>query len=152
MAELVTLPPAARFSLRGDPDELEAGCAAFGVARPDALRTATADGRAALWLGPDEILLIGPPGTPPPDAGWPVDVSGRNIALSLTGTDAAEQLAAGCPLDLERFGVGHCTRTLLGKADIVLWRTGADAWRVEVWRSFAAYVTLLLQQAARDWP
>jgi sarcosine oxidase subunit gamma len=60
-------------------------------------------------------------------------------------------LAAGCPLDLEAdaFPVHMCTRTMLAKAEIVLWRTGAEEFRLEVWRSFAAYVSQFLAEAAR---
>jgi len=46
--------------------------------------------------------------------------------------------------------VGMCTRTVLGKADIVLWRTGPDSFHVEVWRSFADYVARFLTEAARE--
>jgi heterotetrameric sarcosine oxidase gamma subunit len=42
------------------------------------------------------------------------------------------------------------TRTLLGKADIVLWRTAADVFRIEVWRSFAPYVWACLEEARRE--
>jgi len=37
-----------------------------------------------------------------------------------------------------------CTRTVLAKADIVLWRTGQTTFHLEAWRSFAAYVSGLL--------
>ena len=43
-----------------------------------------------------------------------------------------------------------CTRTLFAKADIVLWRTAADAFHVEMWRSFGDYVRALLAEVARD--
>lgn len=43
------------------------------------------------------------------------------------------------------------TRTIFEKAEVVLWR-GPDAFRVEVWRSFARYVLALLQAADRDVP
>jgi sarcosine oxidase, subunit gamma len=39
---------------------------------------------------------------------------------------------------------------VLGKADIVLWRTGTDTFHVEVWRSFADYVSRFLAEAARE--
>ena len=48
------------------------------------------------------------------------------------------------------FPVGMCTRTLFGKAEIVLWRMRADAWRIEVWRSFAPYVLGCLEEACLD--
>jgi sarcosine oxidase subunit gamma len=41
-----------------------------------------------------------------------------------------------------------CTRTVFAKADIVLWRTQENAFHVEVWRSFAGYVTGLLREIA----
>jgi sarcosine oxidase gamma subunit len=42
------------------------------------------------------------------------------------------------------------TRTLLLKAEIVLWRRGAERVRVETGRSFAPYVAAVLDASARD--
>jgi sarcosine oxidase subunit gamma len=39
---------------------------------------------------------------------------------------------------------------VFGKAGIILWRTAADRFHVEVWRSFASYVTQLLALAAGE--
>ncbi len=162
---LTALPPAARFVLRGRTEAIEAAGGAFGAAMPrDACRAANADGgRAALWLGPDEWLLL----TPQADsvalaaaleramegqAHSLVDVSQRQTGIEVSGGNAAAALNAGCPLDLdtEAFPVGMCTRTVLGKSEIVLWRTAPEAFRVEVWRSFAAYVWGLLNEASRE--
>jgi sarcosine oxidase subunit gamma len=62
-------------------------------------------------------------------------------------------LATGCPLDLDpqAFPVGMCTRTVLAKAEIVLWRIADDAFHLEVWRSFAAYVSAVIAEASREW-
>ena len=81
-----------------------------------------------------------------------VDMSHRQLALEVSGTTAQTLLNVGCPLDLHlsAFPVGMCTRTVLGKADIVLWRTGPDSFHVEVWRSFADYVARFLSEAARE--
>ena len=145
----------ARFSLRGAPDALAAGCAAFGTNAPDVLRAATRGERSALWLGPDEVLLLGPETSETPAIDSVshalVDVGARQVGLALIGQGGGAMLAAGCPLDLARFDVGGCTRTVFGKAPIVLWRTAPLTWHIEVWRSFAAYVQALLLQAARDW-
>src|SRR5204862_236244 len=86
---------------------------------------AQAGARAALWLGPDEWLLIAPEPAPRRFAaalaealtGLPhslVDVSHRQSALALSGPQATTLLAAGCPLDLDvgPFPVGMCTRTI----------------------------------------
>jgi sarcosine oxidase subunit gamma len=154
------LPPATRFVFRGGEDARAAAGAAFGVALPAAACRAAREGkRAALWLGPDEWLLITPDGEAEAIreafAGLAashalVEVSHRQTALAVEGPGAADLLNAGCPLDLdlEAFPVGMCTRTLLGKAEIVLWREGAETFRVEVARSFAEYAWDFLAEAA----
>jgi sarcosine oxidase subunit gamma len=122
---------------------------------------AASGGLAALWLGPDEQLLLGAEGNDIAAALGPalrelphslVEVSHRQTALQVGGPRAAVLLSAGCPLDLDpgAFPVGMCTRTVLAKAEIVLWRTAEDIFHIEVWRSFAAYVSRFLAEAARD--
>ena len=146
----------ARLALRGDPSALGT---AFGLALPtQPCRAAETDGRSALWLGPDEWLLLTPPGTLDADTTVPdaavVDIGHRQVGLVLEGPGAADALAAGCPLDLHptAFPVGMCTRTVFGKAEIVLWRQDAARFHMEVWRSFAAYVHGLLERAAAAQP
>jgi len=51
-------------------------------------------------------------------------------------------------LRLSAFPKDMCARTLLGKADVVLWRTGPQQFHIEVWRSFAPYVHAFLMQAS----
>jgi sarcosine oxidase subunit gamma len=163
-AAVWALPPAVRYVLRGGPAVRSAAQAALGFAVPETACRAGGDGErgAALWLGPDEWLLIAsvkwaaalPAMLNRALAPLPhslVDVSHRQTALAVAGEHAAMLLAAGCPLDLDEraFPVGMCTRTLLAKAQIVLWRTGAFEFRVEVWRSFAAYASQFLAEAAR---
>jgi sarcosine oxidase subunit gamma len=41
------------------------------------------------------------------------------------------------------------TRTMIGKAEIVLWRKGAAEFRLETWRSCAEYVLGWLHEATR---
>ncbi len=173
MADILDGPAASRFVLRAGNADLAAAGAGFGVALPvqpcRSARSARredgrADGRAALWLGPDEWLLLAPEadgaavaaGLAASLVGRPhalVDVGHRQVALVLSGPAAADVLAAGCPLDLgpAAFPAGACTRTLLGKAEIVLWREAPDRFRIEAARSLAAYVRAYLEQARRDW-
>ncbi|WP_333824626.1 sarcosine oxidase subunit gamma [Pinisolibacter sp.] len=149
-------PDAARFVLRGDP----AGVAAFGPAAPGMLRASESGSRAALRLGPDEILLLAPgedaeairgelAAKLPAGAHSLVDVSHRQIGLVVEGRSAALCLAAGCPLDLRpaAFPIGMATRTIFLKAEIVLWRQADDRFHVEVWRSFAPYLVGHLSDA-----
>jgi sarcosine oxidase subunit gamma len=161
---LRTLAPATRFILQGGPAARAAAGAAFGLPLPESpCRANSAGGRAALWLGPDEHLLLGPAGDArilgvefsaalAGIAHSLVDVSQRQIALQVSGPCASEILSTGCPLDLDpvEFPSGMCTRTLFGKAEIVLWRTGATEFHLEVWRSFSDYVAGCLREAARD--
>ncbi|HRJ69486.1 MAG TPA: sarcosine oxidase subunit gamma family protein [Beijerinckiaceae bacterium] len=146
---LTPAPDAARFTLRGSPQAARA----FGPAPPQVLRATSKGERLALWLGPDEILLIAPgedAGAVQTElehklAGEPhalVDVSHRQIGLVLEGRLAARCLSAGCPLDLRlsAFPVGMATRTIFLKAEIVLFRQEDQRFHVEVWRSFAPYL------------
>ena len=125
----------------------------------DACRFAAVAGRTAFWLGPDEWLL---------DAGnrhlkrtsrprsvnsarsrirWSTSATARRHRDH--GSRSAYVLNHGCPLDLslKAFPVGMCTRTIFGKATIMLWRPEESAFRLEVWRSFAPYVWQLLDEA-----
>jgi sarcosine oxidase subunit gamma len=81
-----------------------------------------------------------------------VDISHRQFALEVSGPHAPTILNGACPLDLDlaQFPVGMCTRTVFAKADIVLWRTREDAFHLEVWRSFAGYVTGILSEIAAE--
>src|SRR5262245_27229365 len=160
---LRTLPPAARFILQGGKGARIVASEAFGVTLSEqACRASSLEDRAALWLGPDEHLLIGPAAAARTIterlqtalanvAHSLVDISHRQIALEASGPHASAILSTGCPLDLDitEFPRGMCTRTLFGKADIVLWRTGSAEFRLEVWRSFSGYVGASLREAAR---
>jgi sarcosine oxidase subunit gamma len=120
--------------------------------------SASKGGRSALWLGPDEWLVIDQTGDPLADCAGvrdlhsAVGVSHRNVGISVSGAGAEATLNAGCPQDLSlaAFPVGACSRSILGKVEIVLLRTGDDAFRVECWRSFSDYVWTFLTEAARD--
>lgn len=156
--------PGTRFSFRGGPEALPPLGAAFGVTpATEACRAASAGAHAALWLGPDEWLLLAADGeaaalverleaalAPVPHS--LVDISHRNTAFAITGANAPAVLSVGCPLDfdLSAFPVGMCTRTVLGKAEVVLWRSEPERFHLEVWRSFAPYVLGFLGQAVED--
>jgi len=163
-ARLVALGPAARLAFRGRETAIEAAGTAFGVPLPrEACRRNAADGRFALWLGPDEWLLIVPGAEPAPifeaieaaTAGLPhalVDVSARSVGIEIAGEKAAFVLNQGNALDLslDAFPVGACTRTLFHKAEIVLVRHAPDVFHIDVWRSFAPYVWELLEEGRRE--
>lgn len=153
---------ATRFSLRG-----QAAIAALAgrLALPQVPhRTAHAGTLSALWLGPDEWLLVDEAPAGAPSAAMTisaaldgiscslVDVSHRQIGINLTGSGVVDALAMVVPLDLAAasFPVGMATRTVFEKAEIVLWRRGERQFHLEVARSFVPYVTALLAEAQRE--
>lgn len=157
---VVALPPAERVSLRAPAESVASMSRALGVTLPQKPKASASKGsRTALWLGPDEWLVLDEVGKDLiGDCGKAkqlhsaVDISHRNVAISVIGPAAEACVNAGCPQDLSlaAFPVGACSRTVLGKAEIVLYRTAADAFRVECWRSFSDYVFTFLGEAARD--
>ncbi|TDH35041.1 sarcosine oxidase subunit gamma [Pseudohoeflea suaedae] len=152
--------PAHRISLRVGADGIPALNKALGLDLPtEPKKSVTAkSGRMALWLGPDEWLVIDEKGDPMADVAGVdaffsvVDVSHRNTAIKVAGRGARATLEAGCPQDVtdDAFPIGACSRTVMGKIEIVLMRTDANAYRIECWRSFAEYAFEFLSDAAHD--
>lgn len=143
MVEILELPPF-RCTLLQATAEV---AATLGLPLPAPLEATD----QVLWLGPEEWLLLAEPGTLA-GPGSLVDVSDRYRALALHGAQAPTLLNEGCPLDLAdaAFPPGRCTRTLFGKAEIILWRVHANEWRVLVARSFAPYLFALLHESRAD--
>ncbi|SON53616.1 sarcosine oxidase, gamma subunit family [Hartmannibacter diazotrophicus] len=161
---VMALAPAVRLNFRGRPAAIEAAGKAFGIDLPqEACRFVQKDARRARWLGPDEWMLT----TTEDDAaslrqaldsalaGLPhslTDVSHRSLSIAVTGPQAAFVINEACPLDLSlaAFPVGMCTRTVFGKAEIILTRTDETRFEIDVWRSFADYVWRYLEEARRE--
>ena len=130
---------------------------------PSGSNTVIRDGeRAALWLGPDEWLVLGPAGAA--DAivaelgsaltgthGSVVDVSSNRAWLEVRGPDARELLSRGCPLDLHpsRWRPGMCAQTVLARSQVLLESVDETSTRIGVRPSFAAYVVDWLLDACR---
>ena len=137
-AVLTLLPPTGKFNARSQEP----------LAPP--LRAAVRGDGAVLWLGPDEYLILAEHKLEL-TADSVVDVSDRTVGIRLEGPRAAWCLNVFCPLDLEGdFPDGACARTLLGKAEIVLWRRGDMVFQIEVARSLTPYVLGCLEEARRE--
>ena len=157
-ASITLAPQMQRWIFRGDAEAARVCGSAFGADLPQtACRASDSGGRAALWLGPDEWLLLcgedtafGQSQIAP--AHSLVDISHRQLGIDISGEAAAQILSTRIILDLDAqaFPAGACTRTVFGKSEVVLWRKGDHRFQIEVWRSFAGYVTGLLMEAARD--
>ena len=115
----------------------------------------------ALWLGPDEWLVVGGGA----DLGTRIetafrghfvtvtDVSDLYCAIGLAGPRVRDVFAKGCSLDTHGsvFPPGRVARSLLAKADVILHRTGAGAFEVFVARSYADYLWRWLEDAGREY-
>lgn len=157
---ITVMPPAERISLRAPEASIASVSRALGLTLPQKPKTSVSKGgRTAMWLGPDEWLVIDEAGgdiladcAKAKALHSAVGISHRNVAISVSGARAVAVVNSGCPQDLslEVFPVGACSRTVLGKSEIVLYRTAADAFRVECWRSFSDYIFTYLSEAARS--
>jgi sarcosine oxidase subunit gamma len=120
----------------------------------------------ALWLGPDEWLLVGQPGSARglesrirEAAGGEhvsvTDVSAQRTTLLVSGPRAHDLLAHGCSLDLHprAFGAGRCAQTTLGRTQVVL--VARDEPRAGFWvlvrSTFAGYLADWLLDAATEY-
>ena len=123
--------------------------------------TAAADALLAIWLGPDEWLLL----AERQESGSlvaemqaeltghlasVVDISTGQTVIRLRGPSTRDVLARGCALDLDPavFAPGACAQTLLARAQVLLLAVdSAPTVDVIVRRSFAPYVAAWLEDA-----
>ena len=156
-----------KISLRGDGAPFHAAVrAALGFALPAKASTVTAgEGRRALWLGPDEWLIVVPDadrkavldrlanGLAGQHAAI-VDVSAARSVIVIEGEKARVLLEKGCYLDLHprAFRPGECLSTSIAKAGVVIEQTGAapPAYRLYLRPSFARHLAAWIGEAGRD--
>jgi len=158
-----------QIDLRGNPaDPAFTGAVARVLGTeppPTANRVATGNGLAVLWLGPDEWLIVGPPGREKDLAAElrqalagqhaaVVDVSESRTVIVVAGRNARDLLQKGTPLDLHPrvFETGHCAQTALSKANVILHQIDASPrYDVYVHNSFADYLWNWLERAAGEY-
>lgn len=162
---------AAQLVVRGDVTDLafrDACVSAFGFMLPGEPNT-TAEGRGltALWLGPDEWLVV----SHGADAGLParaaaafagrdhvpVDVGDARTVIRVAGRHAGAVLARTCPLDFagSAMAPGRCARSVFARTAAlihVLPEAAGHGSRYDVYvhRSFADYAWRFLEDAGRD--
>ena len=154
------LPFVLQINLRADPNDvrlMQEMESALGFALPVVPNTSgSREDRRALWLGPDEWLVVGPDGQHEAVEqalrnglngafGSIVNVSANRTLLEIRGPKARELLAHGVPIDLDgrSFGPGRCSQTLLAKTQVIIERRSDDAFHLYIRSSFASY--------AADW-
>ena len=158
-----------QINLRGNASEPAFSAAASQTLGFDLPTTpnqvAAGAGLTALWLGPDEWLIVGAPGRETALASdlrralagqhyAIVDVSEARTVLVVTGRSARDCLRKGTPLDLHArfFQTGHCAQTALTKANVILHQTADDPrYEIYVAISFADYLWNWLERAADEY-
>ena len=157
------------LNLRGNPGDAgfkKAAADVLGLDLPMEPNTVGGeDEMLALWLGPDEWLVV-----TPADAQTSLldsletalqgvhaavtDVTGGQTVTTLSGPSARDILAKGCPLDLHPsvFKPGQCAQTIVGKANVTI-RCVDDSPSFEliIRRSFAEYMALWLYDSALEY-
>jgi sarcosine oxidase subunit gamma len=163
---IAELPFLSQVNFRVDPNDANLmerlASSLGGLGLPLLPNTVTSsDDRRALWLGPDEWLLVGPDGKRAAflDAlgvalagafGSIVDVSANRTVLEIGGSKARQLLARGVAIDLDprSFGPGRCAQTFLAKAQVIIERINDQpAFHVYVRTSFACYAAEWLLDA-----
>jgi sarcosine oxidase subunit gamma len=151
---LTTVPFLAQVGLRVEPGSASAGRVetALGLELPEANRVSESGGRRAIWLAPDEWLVVAADGEERSlvallteaiaGEGSVVDLSANRTGLELAGPAARTVLATWCSLDFHSraFGPGQCAQTLIHKAGVLVEQRGDDRYLLLVRPSFAAYV------------
>jgi len=161
------LPFLTQINLRIDPQDeatMQRLGSLLGFALPLTPNTvASAAGRRALWLGPDEWLVVGDQ-----DQGKTIEQSVRDVlagaaasiadlsagrtAVLIRGDQAQGLLARGIAIDLHPrvFVPGRCAQTLLARAQVLIERSDDDAFHLHLRSSYASYVADWLVDAAAD--
>ncbi len=156
------------INLRGDPTDKKFVSKANEILRqelPLAPNTTSASLSMIYWLGPDEWLIVTPAEVRPTlltlldDALRGMHASmnewtGGQVAMRVSGENAAALIAKGCTLDLHpmNFAAGQCAQTGLAKAGVLIARIDdAPTFDVIVRRSFAEYLALWLQHAGAEY-
>ncbi|WP_051332767.1 sarcosine oxidase subunit gamma [Cucumibacter marinus] len=156
------------LSLRGRPATIgEQAASALGAPLPSAVgETAVAGNITALWLGPDDWLLVTPPGneaalgTKLSDAltgthHQLTDVSDYYTAIDVTGAAARDVMSKLMVIDLHPRALkpGMIVATVCAKANVWLHVTGSadrPVLRLIVRRSHADYLWCLIAESGRE--
>lgn len=170
-ARIAERPFLGKFVLRADRHEaVERLRVGLGLGLPfDACTSSTNGETAFLWMGPDEWMLVTPPGAAEARrreaadvlAGTHhqlVDVSDYYTVIQVAGARARELLMKLTTLDLHprAFRPGMVAGSIFGRANATLWQmpeeeAGEPVFRLFIRWSMADYLWCLIADAGREW-
>lgn len=163
------VPLMGHINLRGDindPIFLKSVQRVLGVRLPSRPNhVSESDELAALWLGPDEWLLLIPSTKKAAivlqlrDVSDNLfvgvsDITGGQTMINIQGNQAIDLLNKGCSLDLHprEFYPGRCAQTNVGKAMAIIWCiSDSPSFNLIVRRSFFDYLGTWLKDAGKEY-
>jgi sarcosine oxidase subunit gamma len=165
---LAERPHRAQIDVRGDAADLVFLSAVENATRitlptePNTVRAA--EDLSALWLGPDEWLIVGPPGRERDlverlreelanQHAAVTDVSEARTVIALAGPRARDLIAKGTSLDLHPrvFGPGRCAQSGMAGATMILHQVDdRPTFEIYVLDSFADYLWTWLERAGAE--
>lgn len=164
---LKELPPRAQVNLRGsvtDSAFTDAVKAATGIALPDTPnKVAAGTDVKALWLSPDEWLLVGEGEAATLVQKLEDALSGQHVAVNdvsanrtifeLSGPHSHPALMKSSEFDFHPrvFAPGDCVQTLIAKSQAIVEQTGEIAFHIYVRSSFSRYVGAWLAEALAEY-
>lgn len=167
-AVIVEHPHRGKIHLRGDAGDralMDRIAETVGTAPPVAPNTVAVAGENGIfWLGPDEWLVVTPPGRQGDiEAALAGALEGPHVSIAdgtdarttirLHGANARNVLMKGCPLDLHPrvFGPGQCAQSIIAKADVLIHQIDdAPTYDLYVLCSFSRYLWDWLADATKE--
>jgi len=141
----------------------EAGRAAAAMQLPSTPLRWSGTDPAALWVSPDQWLLVGEAGSAEQLIGRceaalegilhnATDATDALTCIELEGVGARDLLAAfsGVDYDAGRFQAGQCVRTRMAKVAVLVRALADDRFELFVDRSVGGYLEQWLRRAAQD--
>lgn len=131
----------------------------FGL--PDTFGTQTVGSAVALWLGPDQWLLVSDSASPTELAAdassmlatlphHTVDASSALACVRLQGTRVRDLLAMGSALDWSQVQASQCRRTRFARIAVLAHPTAPDTFDLYFDRSYRSYLESWLAHASSD--
>jgi sarcosine oxidase, subunit gamma len=166
---LTERPFGGHLNLRGNPEDwafLDATQRCLGMPLPLKPNTVTENNAvAALWLGPDEWLVVTESSKEDElaralgDALQAIFFAVTNVTdgqtiVRISGAHAIDVLRKGCSLDLgpDVFTAGQCAQTLIAKVGVLIrCLDNSPAFDLIVRRSFSEYLITWLEDAALEY-
>lgn len=132
----------------------------LGLSLPAQRSVVAASGRSALWMSPDELLILVPYAEAAAtvaalekalvkEHALVVDVSDARAMFRVIGEKAEQVLTKLCPVDFDALAADEVRRTRAAQVAAALWRSDKDTFSVVCFRSVAGYVMGALEHSAR---